>query len=801
MITKINFKGKYKQFKNTETPHALKKYNLFYGMNGTGKSTISRLFYILEEYQKNPNFNINDDKYNEIQNAQLTYNDSIIDWNNLDGFYQDNHVSVRVFNQDYIRRTMNTQVNTECEAIFVLGQENQILIDELATLQNEKQDFETQKQTKIESKNKDIEPKFDLSNHASNIRTTLNKLTNPTELIRSSDLRSDHLKSHLEQRKCNILTDQQKDSYIKVIKNNNAYTKLNAPKIEMDINSLIHDTIIILKQTVESQTIERLEQNQQLKKWVREGYSQFSKDDTGTLMDTCPFCEQQVTQNFWNTLSNAFTDQQAEFTKQIQALINKISEKKTALSNLQIIDSSHVYPTITNTVDTIQNFQTAISNISSILYELLVKLKEKKDLLNVSIEIDIQYDTVNKQLINEYTSMIASHNEEIKNSIENFNNAKDHLLNHEIATLQSIYDTYIIDKSKYDTKVSNINQEINTIDSNIQTKNTEITNKQQEIKRQNTNIEQINNALHKYMGHKSVKFIVAGTENNITFKLVRLDENDNIIANNEPVFLSEGETTLAAFTYFIHQLESRDLDIQEEQKSNYIIVIDDPITSMDSNFVFFITQNIKKIIDNDCNTIQNKLYNINQVIFLTHHYMFFREIWSIFYTSFSNQASKYKNNFSYFLLQRNNTNLSIGKIPELYTKHQSEYFYLFQQIYRISNSRDTHNDDYTIKYHAPNISRKLLEHFTLFKYGIKEIANLKDKINSENIDQRNPQERIEWDSIYRYVNEFSHNLVIHEERDFTHLNHTESPQLIMNLIKHLDKEHYDAMVGLICNNN
>ena len=798
MITKIKFNDKYKQFKQTELPEDLKKYNLFYGMNGTGKSTLSRLFYILEEYQKNPSeFNVSDDV--DILNVQLTYENTIIDWNNLAEFYQ-HDVSVRVFNQEYIRRTINTRESTECDAIFVFGGDNQTLKEEHKVLEQQKQELENQRQIKVESKNQSTNPSFDLSHYARKIREELNQLTNPTELIKSSDLRSDHLENFLKNKRGVISTEQKKDACIKVIKNNKGYTDLNAPKIDIDINSLISDTKAFLEQTVESQTIERLEQSQQLKKWVGEGYLQFSKNDEN-FIDTCPFCEQSIMSDFWNTLSNAFTDQQAEFSKNIQGLIEAILAKKNHISNISIIDSSQIYPTIDNTLDTIKNFQSAINSIKQILDNLLTKLEEKKDCLGRSLEIDIQYDNTNLPFITDFTSMINHHNDKIKDSKTNFQVAKTQLLHHEIASIQGVYDKYIAEKHTYDSLMSRIDRELADIDNNINTKSIEIGNKYQEIKRQNTNIKQINNALHTYMGHKSIEFIVAGIDDNITFKLVRLDENEHSIDDNRPVFLSEGEITLVAFTYFIYQLENK---TDEEQQNKYLIVIDDPITSMDSNYVFFITQYIKTIIEKDADTtITDKPYSINQIIFLTHHFMFFREIWSILHTTFSNIPSKYQGYFSGYMLKRNNTNLVIDTIPTLYTKHQTEYFYLFQQLYNITKSLKEQNteDNYTITYHAPNIARKLLEQFSLFKYGVKEIANLKDKINKNDesiLNSNNPTQMVDWECIYRYVNEFSHNKVIHEERDFTHMNYSE-PQLIMNLIKHLDSVHYNSMVTLVAN--
>ena len=223
MITNIEFNKKYKQFaKDTKTPHPLKKYNLFYGMNGTGKSTLSRLFYVLEEYQKNPNFNINDSKYSEIQNAQLTYENTIIDWNNLADFYQ-HDVSVRVFNQEYIRNTINKQESTECDAIFVFGGDNQTLKNELATLKNEKQTLENKRQIKVESKTQSTNPSFDSSQHAKNIRKKIENLSD--RIYIKSKLETD-----LKNKSGIILTEPQKDVCIKVIKNNKEYTDHPPPQ-------------------------------------------------------------------------------------------------------------------------------------------------------------------------------------------------------------------------------------------------------------------------------------------------------------------------------------------------------------------------------------------------------------------------------------------------------------------------------------------------------------------------------------------------------------------------------------------
>jgi wobble nucleotide-excising tRNase len=68
--------------------------------------------------------------------------------------------------------------------------------------------------------------------------------------------------------------------------------------------------------------------------------------------------------------------------------------------------------------------------------------------------------------------------------------------------------------------------------------------------------------------------------------------------------LSEGEKTAIAFVYFTIHLKDRDFDISKE-----IIVIDDPISSMDSNSIFQAFSFLK-----------NSVKDANQVFILTHNF-------------------------------------------------------------------------------------------------------------------------------------------------------------------------------------
>jgi wobble nucleotide-excising tRNase len=88
----------------------------------------------------------------------------------------------------------------------------------------------------------------------------------------------------------------------------------------------------------------------------------------------------------------------------------------------------------------------------------------------------------------------------------------------------------------------------------------------------------VNEYLNNYFGH-----------NFLTLQAGRVEDGEvrirfEIYRDNEPAFnLSEGECSLIAFCYFMAKLG----DVDTKGK-NPIIWIDDPVSSLDSNHVFFV---------------------------------------------------------------------------------------------------------------------------------------------------------------------------------------------------------------------
>lgn len=84
--------------------------------------------------------------------------------------------------------------------------------------------------------------------------------------------------------------------------------------------------------------------------------------------------------------------------------------------------------------------------------------------------------------------------------------------------------------------------------------------------------------------------------------------------------LSEGEKTFITFLYFFH-LTSGSFET-DKITHNKVLVIDDPISSLDSSILFIVSNLVRQLIS-QCRTGTS---NIKQIYILTHNVYFHKEV-------------------------------------------------------------------------------------------------------------------------------------------------------------------------------
>lgn len=190
--------------------------------------------------------------------------------------------------------------------------------------------------------------------------------------------------------------------------------------------------------------------------------------------------------------------------------------------------------------------------------------------------------------------------------------------------------------------------------------------------------------------------------------------------------LSEGEKTAIAFVYFTVQLEDQDFD-----KTKGLIVIDDPISSLDSNSLFQAFSFLKVAVKDS-----------HQLIVLTHNYDFLKLL-----INWMNNVPGGKNSRQYFMIE--NSYSEQGRRAGLRTldpsleKYPSEYLYLLSQIFNYECDGSIHN-----AYSMANIIRKALEH--LLDFLCPQGKNFYKKLESLSFDEQ------KLTALNKFSQDFSH---------------------------------------------
>lgn len=170
--------------------------------------------------------------------------------------------------------------------------------------------------------------------------------------------------------------------------------------------------------------------------------------------------------------------------------------------------------------------------------------------------------------------------------------------------------------------------------------------------------------------------------------------------------LSEGEKTALAFAYFVSKIKS---EIIEDNKLNdYIVVIDDPISSLDENRIFSTSMLIK-----------NTFIGLSKQLFIMSHNL-------VFLKFFGNILGG--ENRKDFYLEKG----VLQNLPVSLSNYQTSYFYKIQKIHEFIDGKV----DYEIaKDSLPNNIRIVLESFLSFKFAVLKQGSGGDKYLSAGLDK------------------------------------------------------------------
>ncbi|RZG85104.1 AAA family ATPase [Acinetobacter venetianus] len=676
-----------------------KDINIFYGRNYSGKTSLSKIIRALETKTLSPKY--------ENPNFRIELSDSsIISQNNLSAFTH----SIHVYNSDFVKENLKFihNENATIESFSVtLGGENQQVLDRIQQLKNELGSNEEicKSALYLDIHNKANEVQNAKTNHQNKVRDLDKKLSD------KATRNSDSIKNQHE-RFGNIRYDKRSlEADISELLHNN-YQQLNLTQIELfentvrqrklstppelspytlNFSSLITSTNDILKSIVgSSDKIDELKNNPSLNSWAQIGHP-LHNDRT-----TCAFCNNEISDQRRKELANHFDEETDKLRDRISKGIQYL-DKLLSNSPLNIsFDMTNYYQQYHPELSQLQtNLQNAFAKQKSSI-ELLKKSLEDKDkklFSELSIEHPQDHSTEIKTIL-ERISQIRTECIQKNDQLYSLQNeAKNALrLDHIYLFLQSInYTQLTSDIDLAFEAIAPLEIELATLQTRKTTITTEIKSEEDKLKSEGEACRRIKNILNHDFGHQALSLepIEANTTNGkeIKFEIQR----NGTKAHN----LSEGEQSLISFCYFLAKIQD-DLD----QNKKPIIWIDDPISSLDSNHIFFIYSLIEEKICKDKKFLQ--------LFISTHNLEFLKYLKRL--------NGKKWGNIQFFIIKRNFDSSAIFQMPIYMKNYFSELNFLFHQLYLCASEENINDQNYNSFYNFPNNARKFLELYSNFHY-------------------------------------------------------------------------------------
>ncbi len=722
------------------------RYNVIYGWNGSGKTTLSRLLRDLELHRP------------------LKKGEAIVCINDNEVKGEDfplTRFQVRVFNRDFVNENIFPVDGGDVPPIFVVGKESVEKQKEISNLKNDfnkiSRDLET-----VQDEERRITRNLEQfsQDQARKIKETLRGPGNNPF--------NNYDKSNFQQRALQMIEDDNALSYqLSDEERSNLRSKIVSnpkPKISEivfqlpDLKELVEAVENLLSANVISAAIESLKNDARLAKWTREGLELHKNRQ----VEKCLFCEQPLRADRISNLEAHFSTELEHLFFKIEEQIKTLDAESKQASAIELPKQIELYEDLGLEYSKAENaLRKALATVKLYLSGLVDDLNKKKSQPFDKISVDLAVPSLDLDSVEHINEIIRKHN----HSCDEFETQISRA--HERLSLDMISASLEEFKQHWDNKQLAL-ANISRTDEATKGITQEIRRLEEEIVAHRKPAEELNHDLRKYLGHNELQLEIKDTG----YTIIRNKE----IAQR----LSEGEMTAIAVLYFLKSLEDRSFDL-----SHGVVVIDDPVSSLDANALFlafsFICERTKEA---------------GQLFILTHNYNFFRLVRNWFHNLIKSQKRKNKNSelVRFYMMEcaiKDGVRCSeLLPLDTLLERYESDYHYLFSRIFKKAN--ESIRSDLEQNYALPNMARRVLEAFLAFRQP-QISGQLWKKMKNVEFDESKKTR------ILRFVHTYSHNDFIGEPgHDPTLLGETQVVlKDLLDLINSQDPKHLDAMVQLI----
>ncbi|GAA6843103.1 AAA family ATPase [Helicobacter pylori] len=671
-----------------------KDYNVIFGNNGCGKTSLTRAFELL--IPKNKHI----EKYRTISTAESPS----IEFECKDKSYKIEPNSnigapsfkVEIYNSDFLHN--NAPFNSE----FGLKKlDDGVIILEGSVLGEETKEINQLKncREKVEKRQKKIKDENSAETLSAKQESAIKKCDEEIEKIRKEV--TSKTKITLNEITINNICEVSKDEF-KV--QEDALTNLKKDFDELDEAMKKFDDLKEMELPKDYQTIkDKLEslfsfdidkEAGQVSEEIKEHISKVGREfiEKGIELqkkmpdNACPFCTQEITNNIIQVYTSYFNKRIEQFNQdslEVSGTLKKILEQWNIKEILQSFERFEPFMKKDSSTNK-ESLKNALDQIKVLLEKLQKEVDKKWGVKNKE-----KFQKTDKKLLENYekfqkcvdeTRNILKQKKEQKEKLEKL---KTELK--EARIKKAKHDSYDWQKSKEEAerKLSVLNcrhERLNRLLEKINKKLKGLYDqKRPDIETINNYLKALN--LPKYSLDKDYRIVL----------------NSDALENSEAkIILSDGEKTTLAFAYFLARLK---LFYKKEDLKNLVVVIDDPISSLDEQRIYNTTCLVAKINQELAREKLSNEENKAQVFVLTHNHTFMARL--------INMIGKHAR---YLQLERHQGQLKIVCKDKANGYFDTFYLLLFKEVYEFAK-REIVQDDFNEAINYGNKVRILLESF------------------------------------------------------------------------------------------
>lgn len=717
------------------------RFNLMYGQNGSGKTTISRILRDLELCRS------------PACEVSLQIDNNAAHGDN----FPDLIVPIRVFNKEFISDSVFPVSGGGIHPILVLGKES-VEKEKKIILLRSRLKFTESALLNEQQKKSVISNSLDqyCRGHAKSIKKIM--------MGPNAGRYNSYNMTHYKRRAQKMLLEGNAATYrFSDAERARLIVQHRAPPKEKirqhsyaapDFASLEERLAGVLYRTVVSDSIQSLRENSDVSEWVHLGLDLHRQHN----ITDCIFCGQSLPLQRMSALDKHFNAAYNDLTRSLDLLDAEIDGISKSVTEQDFPDGSKFHEQFSQEYDNVKSELAKYRNQMHVyLDSLKAEVSKKRTRLFDRVTAgDFIHLRPEYSVLENLDGIIMRHNQTCGNHTIMADKARKTLEGCMVSDGLDEFRVLYNRINDSDSTVRKIQYVVNGLRGEIASLEAEVTGHRRPA-------EELNRDLSAYLGHGEIQLTV--------------QDHGYAIARNGILVqqLSEGETTAIALLYFLKSLDDHRFDLQ-----NGIVVLDDPVSNLDANALFLAH-----------GFIQERTKNAGQLFILTHNLTFLRQTRNWFWRLNRRQKGNATGQpaMFYMLECKPDRHSSIRTMDPLLEHYESDYHYLFACVWRrVQQVPNPLKEDYAF----PTMARRLLESFLAFKYP-DESGSLWDKMQGVAIDETR---RLR---ILRFVNVYSHSETAFEFEHDPSLPEDTSVVLsdLLNLIKIEDRTHFERMVALV----